>query len=181
MATTSLKAAILTAAVLAGLAGAGSNMSWRSGPQPGDPPLHLVLHTSSNRLDVFRGDDLEKSYTVSVGRPGYETPTGSYAISEVVWNPTWVPPNSGWAAGKSPKGPGEPGNPMGRVKMFFSNMYYIHGTQDVGQLGEPVSHGCVRMSNSDAVELAQMVGGGDGGDSGEERAVRVSPVPLEVK
>ena len=181
MTTTSLKAAILTAAVLVSGACSSSNEPWSSQPAPSGA-THLVLITSANRLELYRGGALVKSYTVSVGRPGYETPGGSYAISQIVWNPSWVPPNSGWAAGKSPKGPGEAGNPMGRVKMFFSDEYYIHGTSDVGQLGEPVSHGCVRMSNADAVELARLVQDAGGAGGANDGTVRLhAPVPLEVK
>lgn len=34
---------------------------------------------------------------------------------------------------------------------------YIHGTPDVQQLGKPVSHGCVRLSNSDVIDLFDRV------------------------
>jgi lipoprotein-anchoring transpeptidase ErfK/SrfK len=181
MTMTFLKATILTAAVLVSGACASSNERESAQPAPSGS-MHLVLVTSADRLEVYRGGALEKTYTVSVGRPGYATPSGSYAISEIVWNPSWNPPNSGWAAGKSPKGPGEPGNPMGRVKMMFSDEYYIHGTSDVGQLGEPVSHGCVRMSNADAVELAKMVQDYGRGGGEDEGTVRLhAPVPLEVR
>jgi lipoprotein-anchoring transpeptidase ErfK/SrfK len=33
---------------------------------------------------------------------------------------------------------------------------YLHGTQDEAQLGEPHSHGCIRMGNSDIAELAML-------------------------
>jgi hypothetical protein len=46
---------------------------------------------------------------------------------------------------------------MGRVKMYFRNMYYIHGTPQTSTLGQPVSHGCVRMYNRDAIALARLV------------------------
>lgn len=34
---------------------------------------------------------------------------------------------------------------------------YIHGTPDEGALGSPASHGCIRMSNADVVELFDRV------------------------
>jgi len=34
---------------------------------------------------------------------------------------------------------------------------YIHGTADEAHLGQAVSHGCIRMKNSDVIELFQMV------------------------
>ena len=53
---------------------------------------------------------------------------------------------------------GSPGNPMGRVKMFFREPdLYIHGTSLPSSLGRARSHGCVRMRNTDVVELARMV------------------------
>ena len=34
---------------------------------------------------------------------------------------------------------------------------YIHGTHDENRLGSPFSHGCIRMSNNDVVELFDLV------------------------
>lgn len=118
--------------------------------------MRLVLNLSARRLHVYQDGERTRSYTVSVGKPGHQTPTGTYSISRIIWNPWWHPPNSEWARGKKPTPPG-PNNPMGRVKMYFRNMYYIHGTPATGSLGEAVSHGCVRMSNSDAMELATLI------------------------
>ncbi len=156
MAGTPVKAAIVTAAVVLGLAGAGPHAARWAGPRPTGPSLRLVLNIPANRLDVFRGDSLMESFPVSVGRPGHETPAGAYRITHLVWNPWWNPPDSRWARGKRAQPPG-PGNPMGRVKMFFTDLYYIHGTPEVDRLGEPASHGCVRMANADAVKVARLV------------------------
>ena len=38
---------------------------------------------------------------------------------------------------------------------------YIHGTNREDLLGEPASHGCVRLGNADVIELYDMVGAGD--------------------
>lgn len=38
---------------------------------------------------------------------------------------------------------------------------YIHGTNQESMLGTPASHGCIRMSNSDIIELFAMVEIGD--------------------
>ena len=40
----------------------------------------------------------------------------------------------------------------------YERFIYIHGTNHEGQIGEPASHGCVRMRNSDLVELFERVG-----------------------
>lgn len=34
---------------------------------------------------------------------------------------------------------------------------YIHGTADENRLGEPVSHGCIRMANTDVIDLFSRV------------------------
>lgn len=118
--------------------------------------LRLVLNLTARRLYVYEGGERTHTYVVSVGKPGHRTPRGRFRIDHVVWNPWWNPPKSKWARGKKPTPPG-PGNPMGRVKMYFRNMYYIHGTPETSTLGQPVSHGCVRMYNKDAIALARLV------------------------
>jgi len=40
----------------------------------------------------------------------------------------------------------------------YERFIYIHGTNHEGEIGEPASHGCIRMRNSDLVELFDRVG-----------------------
>jgi L,D-transpeptidase YbiS len=40
----------------------------------------------------------------------------------------------------------------------YDRFIYIHGTNHEEQIGEPVSHGCIRMKNADLVELFEQVG-----------------------
>ena len=118
----------------------------------------LVVDLSERRLHVMQGGEEVQSYPVAVGRPSYPTPTGSFAIRHITWNPSWVPPDRKWARNREPEPPGALANPMGNVKMFFlGGGYYIHGTRDYDSLGEPESHGCIRMANGAAVDLAQQV------------------------
>jgi lipoprotein-anchoring transpeptidase ErfK/SrfK len=124
----------------------------------------LVVDISERRLYVMSGDDVVRTFPVAVGEEGYDTPAGSFTIRRMIWNPSWTPPASAWARDKKYEAPGSPGNPMGRVKMFFREPdYYIHGTGLASSLGNARSHGCLRMRNIDAVELARIVminGGG---------------------
>jgi murein L,D-transpeptidase YcbB/YkuD len=49
------------------------------------------------------------------------------------------------------------------VKIFFSEPdYYIHGTDDEDSIGEAASHGCIRMTESDAAALARYLQEHDG-------------------
>lgn len=46
---------------------------------------------------------------------------------------------------------------MGKVKLNYSEYYYLHGTPDSSAIGRAASHGCVRLRNQDAVELAVLL------------------------
>ncbi len=46
---------------------------------------------------------------------------------------------------------------MGRVKLFFEPLYFIHGTPEAESIGSPASHGCVRMRNADVVALGRLI------------------------
>ncbi|MEE3190012.1 MAG: L,D-transpeptidase, partial [Pseudomonadota bacterium] len=37
---------------------------------------------------------------------------------------------------------------------------YIHGTPDTEPMGKPLSHGCIRMRNSDVIDLAERIQAG---------------------
>ena len=109
---------------------------------------------------IFESGVVEiRTFDVAVGQPRYPTPTGTYSIRRIVWNPSWhPPPGSAWAKGKTAKGPGDPGNPMKVVKIFFKEPdYYIHGTNAPQSIGEAASHGCIRMTEGDAVSLAKTI------------------------
>lgn len=125
-------------------------------PEVVEPRLALEVNLPAYRLSVLVDSEVVEEYTVCVGAPSYSTPVGSFAITRLVWNPWWHPPSSRWAAGRAATPPG-PSNPMGRVKLYFRDLYYVHGTGDVSSLGCAASHGCLRMSNSDAVDLARRV------------------------
>jgi len=122
-------------------------------------PVELTADLSTRLLTVRRGDSTLKTYSVAVGQPRYPTPPGTYVIRKMIWNPSWrPPPDADWARNKTAKGPGEPGNPMKVVKIFFKEPdYYIHGTGDVESLGSAASHGCLRMDPEQVADLAKLI------------------------
>lgn len=118
----------------------------------------LIVDLSDRRLYVLSGEDVVRDFPVAIGDEGYDTPSGAFTIRRMIWNPSWTPPPAAWARHKKYEGPGSPGNPMGRVKMFFQEPdYYIHGTGLASSLGNARSHGCIRMRNIDAVEVARLI------------------------
>lgn len=125
---------------------------------PATAELRLEADLSERQLRVVEDGVDVGTYTVSVGKEENPTPTGTFLIRKIVWNPTWVPPNKKWARGKSPKDPWDPDNPMKLVKIFFREPdYYIHGTDDEDSLGRARSHGCIRMSVEDVEQVARLV------------------------
>ena len=128
-------------------------------PEHAEAPLTLRADLGARMLIVQRGDSTLKTFAVAVGQDRYPTPVGTFSISKIVWNPSWrPPPDAEWAKGKTAKGPGDPGNPMKVVKIFFQDPdYYIHGTGDVESLGSAASHGCLRMDPSEVADLAKLI------------------------
>jgi lipoprotein-anchoring transpeptidase ErfK/SrfK len=168
-------------------------LSAASAPGPAESPLTLEASLSGRTLTLVRDGEVVKTYDVAVGAASHPTPTGTFNIRKMVWNPAWVPPDEKWARGKSPKRPGHPENPMKTVKIFFQEPdYYIHGTGATESLGSAASHGCLRMDPNDAAEVALMVmeNGGVARDwdwvksilhLGEERTVSVQrTAPLRI-
>ena len=148
-------------------------------------PLTLHADLSARMLTVKQGGTTLKTYQVAVGQDRYPTPVGEFTIRRIVWNPSWKPPpDAKWAKGKTAKGPGEPGNPMKVVKIFFHDPdYYIHGTGDVESLGSAASHGCLRMDPDDVADLAKLImdhGGEPRGDNWFWRIIHIRREEKEV-
>ncbi|HEU0078712.1 MAG TPA: L,D-transpeptidase, partial [Longimicrobiaceae bacterium] len=118
--------------------------------------LSLVLNLPAFRLDLREGGELVRSSTGAVGSRRYRTPLGRFAVHRVELNPWWYPPPSPWARRDTVTPPG-PRNPMGRAKLNFHELYFLHGTPQEQSLGSAASHGCVRMANADALDLARRV------------------------
>lgn len=54
----------------------------------------------------------------------------------------------------------EPGKNRGGSVDTMRRYVYIHGTAQEDQVGQPVSHGCIRMHNADVIELYDLVEAG---------------------
>lgn len=121
-----------------------------------DPLLELRVNIPAYRLDAIVGDEVLASFPVTVGAAYQPTPDGLFEIDRVIWNPWWHPP-----AHRRPKDkvtPPGPRNPMGRVKLHFAaDLYFVHGTAKLGEVGRAVSRGCIRLANEDAIALAALV------------------------
>ncbi|WP_442936528.1 L,D-transpeptidase [Nostoc sp.] len=120
-----------------------------------DTKTQVVVVLSDRRTYVYAGDEVIASYPIAVGKKGWETPTGSFQVIHMRHYPIWRHPITGkiFQAGTD--------SPLGdRWIGFWSdgrNEIGFHGTPDVDLVGTAVSHGCLRMRNSDVRLLYEQV------------------------
>jgi lipoprotein-anchoring transpeptidase ErfK/SrfK len=119
----------------------------------------ITISRGQKRLRLYRGLQLAKVYVIAVGQAGYDTPAGLHHIRSKAINPAWHVPDRPWAgelAGTIVPS-GSPDNPIKARWMEFHDGAGIHGTDDLGSLGRAASHGCIRMSIADVIELYEIV------------------------
>jgi lipoprotein-anchoring transpeptidase ErfK/SrfK len=128
----------------------------------GYPAGTIVIKTSQRRLYYFVSSDTAIQYAVGVGRAGMAWSGTAYIDGKYI-KPAWSPPDM--MRRENPRIPnvipsGSSANPMGAAAMTLSGggQYAIHGTNNPGSIGGFVSHGCIRMHNSDILDLYGRVG-----------------------
>ncbi len=115
--------------------------------------VSININLPSTKLELYIDGKLYKTYPIAIGMGKYPTPIQPFNISQIIWNPWWLPPDSDWAKDAKETPPG-PNNPLGPVKMMMENGVRIHGTNKPRSIGHAASHACIRMRNDDAKELA---------------------------
>lgn len=116
----------------------------------------IIVSFSDRRLYYTTGKGRAISYPIAIPK-GDARWSGVHRISSKKVNPTWTPTAS--MRRENPKLPafvpgGHPRNPLGvRALYIGSTLYRIHGTDAPWLIGREVSHGCIRMTNQDVVDL----------------------------
>jgi phosphoserine phosphatase len=145
-----------------------------------NPPLRIVVSIDDQNLQVMQGDRCVREFPVSTATKGmgfedgsYRTPVGRFVVCEKI--------GDGAAEGtifknRVPSGQWQPcdvseedlvltrilrldgldpqnANSLGRC-------IYIHGTNRPDRIGEPASHGCIRLGNADVIELFDLAAEG---------------------
>ncbi|MGA8586191.1 MAG: L,D-transpeptidase [Roseiarcus sp.] len=101
-------------------------------------------------------------YPATIGSEEKPAPSGAFKVRGVSWNPDYIyDPKFAWKGvnvrHKLTIRPG-PNNPVGLVWIdLTAPTYGIHGTPEPADIGKTESHGCIRLTNWDAVDLAAMV------------------------
>jgi len=148
--------------------------------------MHIQILISEQRLTLFDGNKLIKQYSISTAKNGTGeemdsecTPRGVHIITEKIgegsepnsvfvsriatgelYEPAirelyperdWILTRILWLSGT------EEGKNKGANVDSHDRYIYIHGSPDDVVMGQPGSHGCVRMRNLDVIELFDLI------------------------
>lgn len=146
----------------------------------------IYISASDAKLYLIKDKEIIKSYPISIAKNGLgnvmnsnKTPTGLHEIKKMIGKdlPINTIIKSGISTGKIAQVISEPisvntdlvttrviwlsglepgVNKGGKVDSY-NRFIYIHGTPEEGLIGEPASHGCIRMLNKDVIELFNLV------------------------
>jgi lipoprotein-anchoring transpeptidase ErfK/SrfK len=142
--------------------------------QTTEPIIRISIR--DQRLDLVSGDEVLATYPVSTSRFGLgsepgslKTPLGHFRVAQKIGDDM---PLGTVFLGRVPLGPDDPlpetedlitsrilwlDGLEGHNANTRDRFIYIHGTRHEDQVGQPASHGCVRMRNVDIVDLFQRV------------------------
>ncbi len=123
----------------------------------------IVVSKSESSVRVLTSTGTLLMYApVTSGSEHDPLPLGDWAVTAVARNPTFnYNPDLFWDAdpahAKATLPPG-PNGPVGVVWIDLSKEHYgLHGTPEPSKIGHTSSHGCVRLTNWDALKLAALV------------------------
>jgi lipoprotein-anchoring transpeptidase ErfK/SrfK len=115
----------------------------------------VVVDLSDRRVYVSRKDVVIASYPTGIGKDGWETPIGTFRVEHKELHPSWEHPITGKVF------PAGADSPLGERWIGFwtdgRDHIGFHGTPEVHLVGSAVSHGCLRMRNSDVKMLYNQV------------------------
>ncbi len=134
---------------------------------PGQPKIGQVTRivADKGRKQVFAyGEDgrLVSAYPATIGSTDTPSPTGTHTVQRIALDPGYTyNPKINFKQGNNDQIlqiPPGPNGPVGTVWIALSKPTYgIHGTPEPSKIGKTNSHGCIRLTNWDATELAKMV------------------------
>ena len=147
--------------------------------------IDITIDKSTQQMSVAVDGAQRYTWPVSTGRPGYDTPNGTFKVNRMDadhFSQEWD------------------NAPMPHTMFFDLHGHAIHGFFDVKHLGLAVSHGCVRLAPANATVLFNLVkaqgmantsvtvtGRTPGGDNGAVARARLpdnetaySPQPLSI-
>jgi lipoprotein-anchoring transpeptidase ErfK/SrfK len=123
----------------------------------------IVVDKPDREVRAYDNDGkLLAFYPATIGSTEKPAPSGTFEVRRVAYNPDYhYSPKFAWKGVKAKEPltvkPG-PNNPVGLVWIdLTAPSYGIHGTPEPDKIGKTESHGCIRLTNWDALDLAAMV------------------------
>ncbi len=135
----------------------------RGALKAGDGDVKITVNVPAFTMTLWQNGKEIKSYYVGVGRKNYPIPVGMRSADKIILNPNWIPPDSEWVRNSASVEPyqkiaaDDPLNPLGKIKIPLGQAYLLHEAQSPSDIGNLVSHGCVRVLRDDLFELIQMI------------------------
>ena len=129
------------------------------------PVTRIVVDKAERAVKAFGADgQLLAFYPASIGSDDRPAPDGSMTVRAVAPNPTYTfdPRRLTFGTSKTKVTiPAGPNSPVGLVWIDLSkDTFGIHGTDEPKDVGKKFSHGCIRLTNWDAQQLAAAVKAG---------------------
>ena len=126
-------------------------------------PFHCQIYRSSFTMDLYLQDTFVRSFSVGLGKPGMETPTGRWIVKPAgkLISPTWTDPTTGRTYEAE-----DPDYPLGLRWIGLEGVdgaakdragFAIHGTKNPEETSRAVSRGCIRLSNGDVILLYNLL------------------------
>lgn len=132
--------------------------------QPGQSDIKITVNVPAFHMTLWQNGKEVKTYEVGVGMKKYPIVIGQRRITQVIWNPEWVPPDSDWVSDSHSDvepgehvEPGDPRNPLGKIKIPLGDGFLMHQARGPSDLGHLVSHGCIRMLKDDILDLSTKI------------------------
>lgn len=99
----------------------------------------ITINTTNHILNLYHSGQIKTTYPVAVSKAKTPTPKGTFKIINKAINPGG-PYGSRWLGLNAPGGG-----------------YGIHGTNNPSSIGKNISNGCIRLYNTDVIELSSLV------------------------
>jgi lipoprotein-anchoring transpeptidase ErfK/SrfK len=130
------------------------------------PVTRIVADKGRKQVRAYGASGkLVAAYPATIGSETTPSPTGTVTVSRIAFDPEYTyNPKVNFKQGENDRVltiPPGPNGPVGSIWIALSKPTYgIHGTPEPSKIGKTYSHGCVRLTNWDATELAKMVSEG---------------------
>ena len=129
--------------------------------------IRVTVNVPAFLMTLWQDGKQIDTYYVGVGREQYPIPSGMRTAEEIILNPDWIPPDSEWVR-RTEHEPYEripasdPDNPLGKIKVPLGDAYLLHEAQGPSDIGNLVSHGCVRVLRDDIFDMTKKIVAGRG-------------------